>query len=59
MLEELFTTFGAGAVHKMGLVFNVASQVGKTFEQEFKEDKNAKNAAIDATVLLLQKQKEV
>lgn len=58
MFDSLLTVFGTGAIHRIGMVVTVASQVLKTFEQEFAQDKDAKNAAIDTIIELLQKNKQ-
>ncbi len=55
MIEKLFSAFG---IHKIGLITGMASQIVRTFDQEFKEDGDAKNAAIDAIVEMLQKHKD-
>lgn len=59
MIEKLFYCFGINAVHKICTVFNVVSQVLKVIDQEFHEDKQSRNTAIDAIVELLQKHKDV
>lgn len=41
------------------MLFTISSQIVTAFENEFKEDKDAKNAAIDAIIDLLQKHKDV
>lgn len=53
-MQDLFNIFG---IHKIGLLTGMASQIVRTFEQEFKEDDNAKNAAIDAFIIMLQTHK--
>ena len=57
MIDRLLEIFGSGAIHKIGMVTGVASQVVRTFEQEFAQDHDAKNAAIDALIELIQKHK--
>lgn len=54
MIDKFLSIFG---VHRVGMVVTVASQVIRTFEQEFAADGNAKNAAIDAIVEILQQHK--
>lgn len=56
MLDQLLSLIG---VHRVGLVAGVASQVIRTFEQEFAQDHSAKNAAIDTIIDVLKKQKVV
>lgn len=58
MIEQFFSLFQNGAVHKIALLTGVCSQVIRTFEQEFAQDQNAKVAAIDTLIDLLQKHKE-
>ncbi len=58
MIEKFFALFQGAAIHKIGLLTGVCSQVVRTFEQEFGQDKIAKNAAIDTMIELLQKYKE-
>ena len=55
MIEKLFSMFG---IHKIGLITGMASQIVRTFDQEFAKDQNAKNAAIDAIIDMLQKHKD-
>ena len=57
MIDRLMDLFGCGAIHKIGLLTGMASQVVMTFEKEFQQDSDAKNAAIDAFIELLQKHK--
>lgn len=59
MLDKLFAFLGVGAIHRTAMVAGVASNVIKAFEQEFAQDHNAKNAAIDTLVQLLQAHKVV
>lgn len=54
MIDKFLSIFG---VHRVGMLVTVASQVVRTFEQEFAQDGNAKNAAIDAIVEILQQHK--
>lgn len=54
MLDQLLSILG---VHRVGMVATVASQVIRTFEQEFAEDHNARNSAIDAIIDVLKRNK--
>ena len=58
MIEQLFSIFGKGTAHKLALLTAVGSNVIRTFEQEFAQDKNARDAAIDTLIAILQKHKE-
>jgi hypothetical protein len=51
MINEILSYFG---VHKAGLLLGVASNVIRAFEQEWGQDHDAKNAAIDALISVLQ-----
>lgn len=55
MIDKFLSLFG---VHRVGMVLTVASQVIKTFEQEFQKDGDSKNAAIDALVEVLLQHKD-
>lgn len=55
MINKFLSIFG---IHRVGMVVTVASQVIRTFEQEFQKDGDAKNAAIDAIVEILQGHKD-
>ena len=57
MIDKFFSLFQSGAVHKIALLTGVCSQVIRTFEQEFAQDANSKDAAIDTLIDLLQKHK--
>lgn len=57
MIDKFFSLFQSTAVHKIALLTGVCSQVIRTFEQEFAQDGDAKNAAIDTLIDLLQKHK--
>lgn len=50
MIDKFLSIFG---IHRVGMLTAVASQVIKTFEQEFQKDGDAKNAAIDAMIEIL------
>lgn len=54
MIDKLLGIFG---IHRLGMLVQVASQVVRTFEQEFKNDGDAKNAALDAIIEILQSHK--
>ena len=57
MIDKFFSLFQNSAVHKIALLTGVCSQVIRTFEQEFAQDANSKDAAIDTLIDLLQKHK--
>lgn len=57
MFDNLYSAFKEETVHRIGLVVSMSSQVLKTLDQEFKDDKEAKNVAIDTIVELLNKHK--
>lgn len=59
MLDKLLAFLGVGAIHKTAMVAGVASNVVKAFEQEFAQDHNGKNAAIDTLVQLLLAHKSI
>lgn len=50
MIDKFLSLFG---VHRVGMIIHLASQVIRTFDQEFAKDHNAKNAAIDSIVEVL------
>ncbi len=56
MIDKILGTFG---VHRSGMLMTVASQVVRTFEQEFAKDSDCKNAAIDAIIEILQAHKSI
>lgn len=58
MLDKLLSLFGVGAIHRVNMVVNIASQIVNTFEKEFAQDKDGKKAAIDTLIDLLQKHKD-
>ena len=58
MFEVLLEKLGIGAIHRINMITNITSQIVKSFEQEFAQDGNAKNIAIDALIELLQKHKQ-
>lgn len=58
MIDKLFQIFGSGSIHRINMVINIVSQIVKAFEQEFANDKNSKNAAIDTIISLLQQHKD-
>ena len=55
MIDKLLSLIG---IHRVGLVVGVASNVVKAFEQEFAKDQNAKIAAIDTLLQILQSYKD-
>lgn len=58
LLDKLFSFLsGDRAMHRTAMVANVASNVVTAFEQEFQQDGNAKDAAIDTLIGLLQQHK--
>lgn len=59
MLAQLLSIFQSNSVHRLALVTSIGANVIKTFEQEFAQDHNAKDAAIDTLVALLQSHKGV
>jgi hypothetical protein len=54
MIDKLLDFFG---IHRMGMLVQVASQVVKTFEQEFQKDESLQDAAIDALIEILKSHK--
>lgn len=56
MLDKLFSLFGNNVFHMSSAIGVVVSLID-LFDQKFGEDKNAKNAAIDCMIELLQKHK--
>ena len=50
MMDKLLSLLG---IHRVGMVFGIASNVIKAFEQEFAKDQDAKNAAVDSLVQIL------
>ena len=50
MMDKLLSLLG---IHRTGMVFGIASNIIKAFDQEFQKDQNAKNAAIDSIVQIL------
>ena len=59
MFDTYFSNFEETAVHKIAVVSSVASQVIRTLEQEFTNDRNGRDAAIDALLQLLIKHKDI
>jgi hypothetical protein len=53
MLKQLLSIFSSNSVHRLALVTSIGANIIKTFEQEFAQDNDAKNAAIDTLVALL------
>lgn len=58
MIEKLFSIFSSNQVSRIALVTTIAANIIKTFEQEFAEDHDAKNAAIDTMIDLLKMHKD-
>lgn len=54
MIDKLLGVFG---IHRLGMLVQVASQVVRTFEEEFRQDGDARNAALDALIEILQSHK--
>jgi hypothetical protein len=59
MLKDILSIFSSNSVHRLALVASIGSNILKTFEQEFANDLNSKDAAIDTLVELLQSHKGV
>lgn len=57
MIDKFFSLFQNNAIHKITLVAGICSQVMRTFEQEFEQDTNSKDACIDTLIELLQRHK--
>lgn len=57
MLKDLLSIFSSNSVHRLALVTSIAANVIKTFDQEFIQDHDSKDAAIDTLVALLQSHK--
>lgn len=57
MIDQFFALFSNNAVHRVALISSICSNVVRTFEQEFANDKTGKNVALDALVNLLQQHK--
>lgn len=58
ILNDLLSRFEGNSIHRLAGVINIGSQVIKSFEQEYANDQNAKNAAIDLIVEILQGYKD-
>ncbi len=56
MIDKILGIFG---VHRTGMLLTVASQVVRTFEQEFAKDGESKNACIDAIIDILTAHKTI
>lgn len=54
MLEKVLSIFKSHSLHRLALVSSIASNIIKTFEQEFQADGDAKKAAVDTLISLLQ-----
>lgn len=57
MLDILFNLFKSNNLSKLTSVLGIIENLVTTFEAEFAEDKNAKNAAIDTIIKLLESHK--
>lgn len=57
MLDILFNLFTSNKLSKFNSVLSIIENLIVTFEQEFEQDKNAKNAAIDTVIQLLESHK--
>lgn len=55
MIEKLLSTFG---VHQAGMVIGIASNVIKAFETEYAQDHDAKVAALDTLIAVLQQHRD-
>lgn len=58
MFEKITADLKTGWLHRVAMVGTIASQVAKTFEQEYGQDHDAKNAAIETMIGLLQSYKD-
>lgn len=57
MLDGLFNLFKSYKSRMFGNIVGTVENMVACFEQEFKQDQNAKNAAIDAVIKLLEAHK--
>lgn len=57
MFADILSLFTSNPVHRLALVSSIASNVLKTFDQEFAQDKGCKDAAIDSLIELLKANK--
>ena len=55
MIDKLLDIFG---VHQTGMVIGIASNIIKAFETEYAQDHEAKLAAIDSIISVLQKHRD-
>ena len=54
-MDKLLSLLG---IHRTGMVFGIASNIIKAYEQEFQKDHDLKNAAVDALVQILMSYKD-
>lgn len=59
MFGSILSSFGVGAIHRLAMITGFTSNIIRTFEQEFANDQNAKNAAIDSIIDLLKSHKDL
>lgn len=57
MFKDILGLFNSNSVHRIALVSSIASNVMKTFEQEFKDGESEKAIALEALIALLQELK--
>lgn len=57
MLDVLFNLFKSNNLSKLTSVLGMIENLISTFEAEFAEDKNAKDAALDTIIKLLESHK--
>lgn len=58
MLKELLSIFSTNPIQRLALVSSLGANIIATFEKEFASDQDAKNAAIDTLIELLQSHKD-
>lgn len=59
MLESIASFFKNYSIHKVAFITTIASNIMKAVEQEFSQDTNAKNEAIDTLIGILQSLKSI
>lgn len=59
MLDNLIANFNDKSLHKLAFVCTIATNVAQSLQQEFKEDKETRDQAVDCLIELLKKQKAV
>jgi hypothetical protein len=57
MLKEILSIFKSNSLNRVNLISQIAANVIGAFEKEYAQDHNAKDAAIDTLVALLQSHK--